>query len=110
MANLNVADPMVITTGPATLDPATGRAYGARFPQVTYPDMVGIQSRLLAALGVERLAMVAGPSAGGFQALEWAVRFPAMVERCAPVISAGRAHPWFGMVPMGIGIDCTWPG
>jgi len=64
------------TTGPASIDPATGRRYGMRFPLVTIEDMVDVQARLLDALGVDRLAAVVGGSMGGMQALAWATRYP----------------------------------
>jgi homoserine O-acetyltransferase len=64
------------TTGPASIDPATRRPYGMRFPLVTIEDMVDVQARLLDALGVDRLAAVVGGSMGGMQALAWATRYP----------------------------------
>jgi len=64
------------TTGPASVEPGTGRPYGRRFPLVTIEDMVDVQARLLDALGVRRLAAVVGGSMGGMQALAWATRYP----------------------------------
>lgn len=74
------------TTGPASIDPATGRPYGSTFPLVTIEDMVEVQVRLLDALGVRRLAAVVGGSMGGMQALEWARSHPERV--CAVVADA----------------------
>jgi ribosomal peptide maturation radical SAM protein 1 len=71
------------STGPASIDPATGRPWGPDFPVVTIGDMVRAQERLADHLGLGRLAMVAGPCFGGQQALEWAVRFPDRVARVA---------------------------
>ena len=64
------------TTGPSSLDPATGAPYGSRFPVVTIRDQVVIESALATGLGVERWAAVVGGSMGGQRALEWAVAFP----------------------------------
>lgn len=61
------------TTGPASLAP-DGNPYRLRFPMITVGDMVEIQSRLIASLGIERLYGVAGGSMGGMSALEWARR------------------------------------
>jgi homoserine O-acetyltransferase/O-succinyltransferase len=72
------------TTGPASIDPATGRPYGLRFPLVTIEDMVDVEARLLDALGVYRLASVIGGSMGGMQALSWAARYP---DRVASVVA-----------------------
>jgi homoserine O-acetyltransferase len=68
------------STGPASIDPSTGLAYGIRFPVITIRDMVETQRRLIEYLGVSRLHMVAGGSIGGQQALEWAVAHPEMVK------------------------------
>jgi homoserine O-acetyltransferase len=69
------------STGPSSLDPETGQPYGMRFPVVTIRDMVRAQRRLIEHLGVRRIAMVAGGSIGGQQALEWAVSYPELVEK-----------------------------
>src|SRR5258708_22666440 len=73
------------STGPSSLDPRTGRPYGMRFPVVTIRDMVQAQQRLIEHLGVRQLAMVAGGSIGGQQALEWAVAYPGLVQEGAVV-------------------------
>jgi homoserine O-acetyltransferase len=78
------------STGPSSLDPHTGRPYGMRFPVVTIRDMVHAQRKLLEHLGVQQLAMVAGGSIGGLQALEWAVTYPDLVRNVA-VIAATPA-------------------
>ena len=73
-----------------------GRRWGLDFPQVTVGDMVRAQRALLAALGIERLAVVAGGSLGGLQALEWAIAFPELVER-AVIIGAAQRLPAQGL-------------
>jgi homoserine O-acetyltransferase/O-succinyltransferase len=74
------------STGPQSLAP-DGRRYGPRFPIVTVEDMVDVERRALLALGIERLGVVIGGSLGGFQALSWARRYGAFVDR-AIVIGA----------------------
>lgn len=78
------------STGPSSLDPRTGHAYGMRFPVITIQDMVRAQRKLIDHLGVRQLAMVAGGSIGGQQALEWAVAYPELV-RSAIVVAATAA-------------------
>ena len=86
----NVLGGCLGSTGPASTDPRIGRPYGMRFPVVTIRDMVHAQRELLAHLGVRELAMVAGGSIGGQQALEWAVTFPELVRKVA-VVAASAA-------------------
>lgn len=78
------------TTGPSSLDPATGRPYGLRFPFVTVGDWVRLQKRLVERLGIRRLHAVVGGSIGGQQALEWALRYPDAVANCLVLASAAR--------------------
>ncbi len=75
------------STGPGSLDPATGKPYGLRFPVVTIADMVESQARLADMLGIERFHAVVGGCMGGFQVLEWMANHPTRLER-AVVISA----------------------
>ncbi|HEY1352861.1 MAG TPA: homoserine O-acetyltransferase [Ktedonobacteraceae bacterium] len=77
------------STGPSSLDPVTQRPYGLRFPLVTIRDMINAQRQLLAHLGVEQLAAVAGGSVGGQQALEWAVMYPELVRRVVVIAATG---------------------
>lgn len=105
LCNLNVRDPKVITTGPASIDPATGRPFGRRFPQVTIRDNVRLQHQLIRSLSIETLFCVAGPSMGGFQALEWAVTYPAMVQHCIAVAASHQAPPIFALAAAQAGID-----
>lgn len=76
------------SSGPTSPHPADGRPYGMRFPLVSIGDIVRAQRLLLERLGVRRLALVAGGSIGGLQALEWTVAFPDFVER-AVILAAG---------------------
>jgi len=81
------------TTGPASLNPATGQLYGADFPQVTIRDMVHVQKKLLDKLGIEHLVMVIGGSMGGMQALEWAVTYPEIMDGVAVIAAPGYTTP-----------------
>ncbi len=78
------------STGPSSLNPHSGRPYGMSFPVITIRDMVHAQRHLLEHLGVRQLAMVAGGSIGGLQALEWAITYPDLVRNLA-VIAATPA-------------------
>jgi homoserine O-acetyltransferase/O-succinyltransferase len=102
------------STGPASLDPESGRPYAMRFPLVSVRDMVRAQKRLLDDLGVKRLRLVIGGSIGGQQALEWAVEFPHFVEKAAPVAATGALGPQgIGMSELGrraIMADPGWQG
>jgi homoserine O-acetyltransferase len=78
------------TTGPSSINPATGCPYGASFPVITIPDMVRLQKKLVDSLGIERLLSVAGGSMGGMQALQWAVAYPEAVLSAVPIASTFR--------------------
>ena len=94
LVNLSPGDPHVVTTGPASIDPATGKPYGMRFPLVTIRDFVNVQKALVDSLGIKKLHAVMGASMGGLQTYVWATAYPDMMERIIPVISAGDADPW----------------
>ena len=102
------------SSGPLTLHPRDGLPYGMRFPLVSVGDMVRAQRALLTWLGVRRLALVAGGSVGGQQALEWAIAYPQLVER-AVVIAAGLRLSALGIALDEIGrrailADPRWRG
>ena len=89
LVNLNTKDPNVTTTGPATINPDTGKPYGMSFPVVSFRDFVAVQKALLDSLGIKKLVAVAGASGGGIQAVEWSAAYPDMVERVVAVIAPG---------------------
>lgn len=69
------------STGPGSVNPATGEPYGPDFPLISIRDNVRAQAKLLDSLGVRKLRLVMGGSIGGMQALEWSILFPQRVER-----------------------------
>ncbi|MBU4120819.1 MAG: homoserine O-acetyltransferase [Proteobacteria bacterium] len=81
------------STGPSSLDPRTGKPYGAEFPFITIADMVHAQRHLIDFLGIERLLCVAGGSMGGMQALQWVASYPERVRSAIPVATALKHSP-----------------
>ena len=73
------------STGPATVNPATGKRYGASFPHVTVSDIVRSQALLLDRLGIDRLLAVVGPSTGGLSAVTFATTHPERVRLVIPI-------------------------
>ncbi len=102
------------TTGPGSANSATGRPFGADFPVITVGDMVEVQRAMLDALGIRRLAAVAGGSLGGMQALEWAVRHPEDVDAIIPIASTHALEPqgvaWNAIARNAITSDPAWQG
>jgi len=78
------------STGPASINPATGKPWGAEFPVVTVEDWVAAQARLADHLGIECFAAVIGGSLGAMQALQWAVAFPERVRHAVVIASTPR--------------------
>jgi len=78
------------STGPASIDPQTGRPYALSFPIVTVKDMVKAQKELLDFLGIERLLCVVGGSLGGMQVLQWVADYPDTVRLAIPIASSAR--------------------
>jgi homoserine O-acetyltransferase len=76
------------STGPASMDPATGAAWGANFPLLTVEDWVDSQARLADRLGIDAWAAVMGGSLGGMQALAWAIRYPSRIRHALAIAAA----------------------
>jgi homoserine O-acetyltransferase len=102
------------TTGPASIDPATGRPYGSSFPVVTIRDMVRVQALLADQLGIRRWRAVIGGSMGGMQALEWAAMYPDRVGGlivCSSTASASAQQiAWSHIGRMAIETDPRFRG
>jgi len=81
------------TTGPSSINPATGRPYAMSFPVITIGDMVRLQKKLIDYLGIPKLLAVAGGSMGAMQALQWAVDYPDMVAAAIPIAGTWRHSP-----------------
>ncbi len=82
------------TTGPASLNPATGAPYRTSFPRFTVRDIIAVQKKLLDALGVNRLAAACVSSLGGMQALEWGVSYPDFCATIIPISTSARQSAW----------------
>ncbi|HEU0230728.1 MAG TPA: homoserine O-acetyltransferase [Burkholderiaceae bacterium] len=78
------------STGPSSVNPATGEPWGAAFPVLTVEDWVRAQARLADRLGIHKFAAVMGGSLGGMQALSWAISCPERVEHCIVIASTPR--------------------
>jgi homoserine O-acetyltransferase len=102
------------TTGPSSVNPATGTPYGADFPVITVADMVRTERAALDELGIERLAAVAGGSLGGMQAFEWSILYPDQVDAVVAIASthALRAQgvAWNAIARNAIMADPDWQG
>jgi homoserine O-acetyltransferase/O-succinyltransferase len=102
------------TTGPSSVNPETGEPYGPDFPVITVADMVRTERAFLDALGIERLAAVAGGSLGGMQALEWAIRYPGQVDAVVAIASTHALQPqgvaWNAIARESILRDPDWQG
>ena len=102
------------TTGPWSVNPATGLPYGADFPVITVADMVRTQRAFLDELGIERLAAVTGGSLGGMQAFEWAILFPDRVDAVVAIASThalqSQGMAWNAIARESIMRDADWQG
>ncbi len=78
------------STGPASINPATGQAYGSGFPLVTVEDWVDSHARLADMLGISCFAAIIGGSLGGMQVLQWSIAYPQRVRHCLAIASAPK--------------------
>jgi len=82
------------STGAASINPETGKAYGVSFPAITIRDMVRSQYTLMQGLNISQWKLVIGGSLGGMQTLEWALLYPVLVKAIAVISASGRHSPW----------------
>lgn len=82
------------TTGPLSIDPATGQPYYSRFPALTIRDMARAHAMLADALGIGRIRVLVGSSVGGFQATEWIADDPERFGRLVLIATDVKASPW----------------
>lgn len=82
------------TTGPLSVNPATGAPYYGDFPDFTIRDMVAVHRVLADALGIGRIHALVGSSVGGFQTVEWAVDEPERFDKLVLIATAPVATPW----------------
>jgi homoserine O-acetyltransferase len=102
------------TTGPSSINPATGKPYGSDFPVITVADMVRTQRAFLDEIGIERLRAVAGGSLGGMQGFEWATLYPDQVDSVVAIASTHALQPqgvaWNAIARNAIMADPAWQG
>ena len=78
------------TSGPTTIEPQSGKPYGANFPEVSVSDWVETQKLLADHFGINCWEMVAGGSLGGMQALQWAISYPDKIKRAAIIAASSK--------------------
>ncbi len=102
------------STGPSSINPATGKPYGTQFPVITIGDMVRAQVRLIDHLQIDTLLAVVGGSMGGFQALEWATAYSERVKSVVLLATTARSSPqtiaWNTIGRQAIMQDPNWRG
>ena len=102
------------TTGPSSINQATGKPYGSDFPVISVADMVRTERAFLDEIGIERLAAVAGGSLGGMQAFEWAILYPDQVDAVVAIASTHAIQPqgvaWNAIARNAIMADPDWQG
>ncbi len=76
------------STGPASINPDTGKEYASTFPVFTIDDMVRVQKKLIGTLEIDKLLCVVGGSMGGMQALSWSILYPETVRSAVIIASA----------------------
>ncbi|MDX9695748.1 MAG: homoserine O-acetyltransferase [Bacteroidales bacterium] len=82
------------TTGPLSVNPETGAPYYHDFPLITIRDMVNAHEVLCKHLGISKIFMITGGSIGSFQALEWGIMNPSLIENLVFMVSGAFASPW----------------
>ncbi|MDR3746285.1 MAG: homoserine O-acetyltransferase [Acidobacteriaceae bacterium] len=110
---INVFGSCYGSTGPLSIDPATGKPYGATFPLINIRDIVRAEVKLIESLGIQQLKLAIGASIGGMQVLEWAIQFPQKVARAISIGVAPLGAMGLGLNHLqrqAIMLDPTWKG
>lgn len=115
LCNTGANNPTVVTTGPKTVNPETGKPYGLDFPVPEVLDVVNTQKLLLESMGITHLKAVMGPSFGAMTSWQWAVAYPDWMDKIVPVIGTPKLPVWGGFNPLQYGIrvaklDPKWNG
>jgi homoserine O-acetyltransferase len=82
------------TTGPASVNPGTGKQWLGDFPLITVRDLINVHEILRNHLGIKKIHTIIGASIGGYQALEYTIMFPELIERLIVLASGTRQTPW----------------
>ena len=82
------------SSGPASINPLTGKPYLMSFPQTTVRDIVNANILVRKFLGIEKIDLMVGPSIGGFQALEWVIMEPDVVKEVVFLATATKVTPF----------------
>ena len=82
------------TTGPVSINPATGKEWLGNFPVVTIRDLVNVHEVLRRHLGIKKIHSVIGASIGGYQALEYSIMYPEVVNGLVFIAASARQSPW----------------
>jgi homoserine O-acetyltransferase len=82
------------TTGPASVNPETGKPWLRDFPLITVRDLVNVHELLRKHLEIKRIHSIIGASIGGYQALEYTIMFPRLIQRLILLASGTKQTPW----------------
>jgi homoserine O-acetyltransferase len=82
------------TTGPASVNPRTGKPWLRDFPLITVRDLVNVHEILRKYLGIRKIHTVIGASIGGYQALEYSIMYPELIGKLVLLASGSKQTPW----------------
>jgi homoserine O-acetyltransferase len=82
------------STGPASINPATGAPYRVSFPDLSVEDIARAGFETLRSIGIERADTLIGPSLGGMVVLAFAAQFPGATRRLISISGSAAASPF----------------
>ncbi|HRC88443.1 MAG TPA: homoserine O-acetyltransferase [Bacteroidales bacterium] len=82
------------TTGPISINPDTGKPWLNDFPLITVRDLVNVHEILRNYLGIKKINTIIGSSIGGYQAIEYSIMFPDLIENLVFIASSAKQSPW----------------